>query len=145
MLFKEAHRKYTRRINAREDWVGHLWQERFHSFPMDENHTVAAVRYIERNPVDAGLCRAPSEWPWSSVHAHCRGADDLLVTVKPMLDRFNDWLGYLGQIDNTVTKKQLRKHANSGRPAGDNDFIERLEKKTGRALRKRKPGRKRSN
>jgi putative transposase len=145
MLFKEAHRKYTRRINSREGWVGHLWQERFHSFPMDESHTIAAIRYIELNPVDAGLCRAPAEWPWSSVHAHCRGRDDLLVSVRPMLDHFDDWPGFLGQTDTTVTRQELRTHAKSGRPAGDEDFINRLEEKTGRALQKRKPGRKRSN
>jgi putative transposase len=46
----EAHRRYTRRINFREGWKGHLWQERFSSFPMDENHLLTAVRYVEMNP-----------------------------------------------------------------------------------------------
>ena len=55
----EAHRRYTRRVNFREGWRGHLWQGRFGSSPMDERHTVAALRYVERNPVRAGLCRVP--------------------------------------------------------------------------------------
>src|SRR5210317_374899 len=55
-LFSDAHRRYTRRINFREGWRGHLWQERFHSFVMDERHLNATVRYVELNPVAAGLC-----------------------------------------------------------------------------------------
>jgi len=54
-LFKEAHRRYTRRINFRENWRGHLWQERFHYFVMDEKHLNATVRYVELNPVSADL------------------------------------------------------------------------------------------
>ena len=49
LLFKDAHRRYTRRINFRENWRGHLWQERFHSFVMDEHHLNATVKYVELN------------------------------------------------------------------------------------------------
>ena len=58
----EAHRRYTRHVNFREGWRGHLWQERFASFPMDENHLLAAVRYVEMNPVAAGLVDVPEEY-----------------------------------------------------------------------------------
>jgi putative transposase len=144
MLFKEAHRKYTRRINSREGWIGHLWQERFYSFPMDQSHADAAVRYVELNPVDACICESPTDWPWSSVHAHFRGSDDLLVTVGPMLERFCDWAGYLGRETPMITPDALRAYGKSGRPAGDDMFIDQLERETGRTLRKRKPGRKKS-
>lgn len=66
----EAHRRYTRHINFRKGWRGHLWQERFHSFVMDERYLMATVRYVERNPVVAKLCHQPQEWPWSSAAAH---------------------------------------------------------------------------
>lgn len=66
-----AHRQYARMVNDREGWRGHLWQERFHSFPMDEAHLLMAVRYIELNPVRAGLTRRASEWRWSSARARC--------------------------------------------------------------------------
>ena len=60
-LFRDVHRRYTRRINKREGWCGHLWQERFHSFPMDEAHLLSAVRYVELNPVrTAGIGRGVS-------------------------------------------------------------------------------------
>ena len=51
----EAHRRYARRINFREGWRGYLFQGRFASYPMDNAHLMAAVRYVENNPVAAGL------------------------------------------------------------------------------------------
>jgi len=139
-LFKEAHRKYTRRINSRMRWSGHLWQERFHSFPMDELHTFNAVRYAELNPVRARICQTAEEWPWSSVHAHMRKEDDLLVRVGPMLERVDDWEAYLGEGIPESALKLIRHHGRTGRPVGSEDFIRTLERKTGRSLRKRKPG-----
>src|SRR5208282_6750 len=54
------HRRYTRWINCREGWRGHLWQGRFASFVMDEDHLLTAARYVDLNPVRAGLVQAPS-------------------------------------------------------------------------------------
>jgi putative transposase len=91
----EAHRRYTRYVNFREGWRGHLWQERFHSFSMDEDYLLATVRYVERNPVAANLCKFPEDWRWSSARAHIKGEDDALVRVRPMLDRVERWGTYL--------------------------------------------------
>lgn len=140
MLFRDAHLRYTRRINLREGWRGHLWQERFHSFVMDEQHLLATVRYTELNPVRAGLCSRPEEWPWSSVHAHLRAADDTLVEVAPMLRRISDWRSYLDSPEPPARLDIIRAHARTGRPAGDETFISQLENLTGRFLRKRRPG-----
>jgi putative transposase len=140
-LFRNAHRSYTRRINSREGWCGHLWQERFHSCAMDERHLMAAVRYIELNPVRAQLCSAPADWPWSSVHAHLQGADDALTSAGPMLERVSSWHHYLATTDSDEQLKTLRHKIRSGRPAGDKRFIEQLERMTGLTLSKDKPGR----
>ncbi len=142
LMFKEAHRRYTRMINLRENWRGHLWQERFHSFVMDEPHLNATVRYVELNPVSAGLCERPQDWRWSSVHAHLQNKEDNLVTVKPMLERFPDWVAYLGERQSDRMLHNVRKHTKTGRPLGSEQFIEDLEAISGRSLRPRKPGRK---
>ena len=68
----EVHRRYTRRINFRDRWRGRLWQGRFASFVMDEDHLLTAARYVELNPVRAGLVQAPSRYRWSSAAAHLR-------------------------------------------------------------------------
>ncbi len=87
----EAYRRYTRRVNFREGWRGHLWQGRFCSFPMDETYLLTAVRYVELNPVRARLCSKPQEYPWSSAAAHFTGSDDALVRVSPLLDIVGAW------------------------------------------------------
>lgn len=53
----KAHKRYTRRINFREGWRGHLWQGRFASFVMDANYLLSCTKYIELNPVRAGLVK----------------------------------------------------------------------------------------
>lgn len=76
----EVHRRYTRMINFKKCWKCYLWQGRFSSFPMDEEHLLAVVRYVELNPVRAKLVEKPQDCPLSSARAHA-------VTVKPILDR----------------------------------------------------------
>ncbi|MDI6891013.1 MAG: transposase [Thermodesulfovibrionales bacterium] len=138
----EAHRRYTRHINFREGWRGHLWQGRFGSFPMDESYLLAAVRYVELNPVRARLVKEPLAYPWSSAHAHITGKDDKLVMVSPLLEMVHDWRGFLSSAASDKETAELRKHERTGRPLGDESFIEKLEGKLGRVLRIQKPGRK---
>ncbi len=137
----EAHRRYTRRINRRENWRGHLWQERFHSFPMDETHLAAAVRYVERNPVRAGLTKRPEDWAWSSARAHLDGRDDALVRVAPLLERYPDWRGYLGDDVEAAELDSLRQHGRSGRPLGSAGFVAKLEAELGRHIGSGRRGR----
>ncbi len=137
----EAHRRYTRRINQRQGWHGHLWQERFHSFPLDEPHLAAAARYVERNPVRAGLAKRPEDWVWSSARAHLDGRDDALVRVGPLIERFPDWRGYLGDDVDAAALKTLRQHGRSGRPLGSARFVARLETKLDRHIGSGRRGR----
>src|SRR5260370_27510688 len=83
----EAHRRYTNFINARGRWTGHLFQSRFASVAMDEAHLMAAVCYVNLNPVPARLGSRSYDSPWSTARAHLAGVDDNLVTVRPVLDR----------------------------------------------------------
>ena len=140
----EAHRRYTRRINFRKGWRGHLWEGRFSSFVCDDAHLLAAVRYVETNPVRARLCRKPWRYPWSSAAAHVAGADDALVKVAPMLEivaqRMPDWQAYLALETPDETLRRLRLHERTMRPLGDAGFIGKLERLLGRRLARRKPG-----
>lgn len=135
----EAHRRYTRRVNFREGWRGHLWQERFASFPMDERYLLAAARYVEMNPVTAGIVARPEEYPWSSAAAHLAGQDDQLVKVEPLLAMFGNWKNFLSlPPDDEVS--MFRKHERSGRPLGQEAFVEHLEAELDRGLRPGKRG-----
>ncbi len=136
----EAHRRYTRRINFREGWRGHLWQERFHSFPMDETWLMAAARYVELNPPRAGLVKRARQWPWSSAAAHLAGRDDGLVEAAPLLELAPDWRDYLAEDLEAEKLEAPRRHARTGRPLGTAGFVTRLERHFGRPLAPRKPG-----
>lgn len=135
----EAHRRYSRMINFREKWRGHLWQGRFASFPMDETYLLAAALYVETNPVRANLSPDAASWPWSSAQAHLAKRDDGLVKVKPLLDMVSDWKQFLAGPDEERLN-DIRRHERTGRPLGSDGFVEWLESALGRALKREKPG-----
>jgi len=60
-------------------------KKHFASFPLDENYLLAAVRYVEMNPVATGLAEQPGESPWSSAHTHLAWEDAYLATASPLL------------------------------------------------------------
>jgi putative transposase len=137
----EAHRRYTRRINFRQKWRGYLWQGRFASFVMDEPYLAAAARYVELNPLRAHLVESPADWPWSSARAHLAGRDDTLVKASPLLAIIADWNTFLQSAMPEQEVEAIRRHGRTGRPLGDEAFLDRLESTTGRVLKPQKAGR----
>jgi len=137
----EAHRRYTRHINFRENWRGHLWQGRFSSFVMDEKYLLAAARYVELDPLRARLVADPASYPWSSARAHIRGTDDGLVSAEPLLKLVEDWKSFLTGGLREEEYKELRRHERTGRPLGNMKFTEMLERGLGRILIPKKGGR----
>ena len=138
--FADAHRRYTGYVNARMRVSGHLWQGRFGSVVMDETHLAHAVRYVSLNPVRAGLVKTASGWPWSSVAAHLSGADNELVTVRPVLERYGSFAAFLDQETDVGAVMRLRRSETTGRPVGSEAWIEKLEKQTARRLKPQKRG-----
>ena len=141
----EAHRRYARMINFREGWRGYFWQGRFASFVMDEHHLLEAARYIEQNPVRANLVKKPEDYPWSSCRAHLKLKKDTLVNQEPLLALTGDWAQFLKQKVNDTQRDTFQKHERTGRPLGEERFIETLELETGRSLKKKKSGPKPKN
>ena len=140
----QTHQRYAREVNRRETWTGHLWQERFASFPMDESHLLAAIRYVLLNPVRSGLASSATDWAHSSARALILGEPDPLVNCGPCHQRINDWRAYLSE-DPGEEVETLRAHGRIGRPLGSESFVKKLERMTGRCLRPLKGGRKPRN
>ncbi len=130
--------QYVNRLHGRS---GHLWQNRFYSCGLDEPHLWTALRYVERNPLRAGLCRRAQDYRWSSAAAHVAGQDDVLVRAAPLLALEPRWARHLAADPDAETVRQLRRHEATGRPAGSERFLKRLERLLDRVLRPRKPGR----
>lgn len=140
--FGEAHRRYTLMINKRMGWKGHLWQGRFSSCPMDGAHLQEAARYVELNPVSAGLVESAAVYPWSSAAFHLTGIEDPLVKSSMLPEILGDWTTLLAEEITEERKEVFRLHERTGRPIGSKAFLQTLENDAGRVLVKNKPGRK---
>src|SRR5688572_16527883 len=125
---------YTTLFRSREGWHGHLWQERFASFPMDEEWLIACARYVELNPVRAGLVRRPEDWRWSSASAHLGLARDPMAGSGALLERIADWRALLdGGLDER-SLDAIRGRERTGYALGGAAFLEALESRLGRAV-----------
>ncbi len=81
-LMRQVNGVYTQVFNRRHGLVGHLFQGRFKAILVDTDaYLMALCRYVERNPVAAGLVAGPGDWAWSSHRAHIGRAD-----APPWLD-----------------------------------------------------------
>ena len=107
---------------------------------MDEPYLLAAARYVELNPVRAGLTVAPSDYRCSSARAHLTGKDGCLVRISPLREIAGDWRRLLTSAVREEQLEEFREHERTGRVLGDDDFHRRLEKMLGRVLRRQKPG-----
>ena len=68
--FGRAHRRYSEVLNHRRGMHGANWEGRFFAEMLDDRHAINVLRYIERNPVAAGLVTQPWDWAWSSAAQH---------------------------------------------------------------------------
>ncbi len=139
-VFGSTHKAYTKIINEREGWKGFLWQGRFLSHPLEEKHLIAAFRYVELNPVRAGIVQSAWEYPWSSAKAHVMGSADPLIRECFLIDEYKNWRFYLEDETTNCESEIFRAHAKNGLPLGDEQFVLELERRTGKKLHKEKPG-----
>jgi putative transposase len=140
--FGEAHKRYTRMKNFRDNVRGYLFQGRFGSCVLDELHLLAALRYVENNPVAVGIVKHTWEYPWSSAAYHVGIIkNDALVKDRNLYGLVKNWRTYLEE-DNVEKDilQSIKRATKTGRPAGDHDFVIKIEKLTGRLLRRKKPG-----
>jgi putative transposase len=141
---KQTHGRYAAYWNARNSSSGHVWQGRFYSCPLDETHLWRALRYVELNPVRAGMAQTAAEWRWSSAAAHCGSAPpDILLAMERWRKRWtvSEWSEYLAAEESATDLATVRQYTHTGRPLGSEEFVADLEQRTSRALSPRKAGR----
>ena len=141
----ETHRLYTRYFNFKTKARGHLFQGRFFSCPMDDQHFIAAARYVERNPVRAKMHKQPQEYYWSSARYHLglEERNSLIEKVDPKIPGPKDWKKWLRTDPQDI--ESLRRYFRVGRPLGDESFIKEAERATGRKLKPQSAGRPKKN
>ena len=134
-----VHRHYSRMINFREKTRGFLFQGRFFSCPLDDCHLSEVLKYIELNPVRAGICKKASDYTWSSCRFYLGlEPNNILIEDRNWFATPKEWEELLKTNPKEI--ELLRKHFRTGRPLGDEGFLIEAEKITGRELIPRKPG-----
>ncbi len=115
---------HVRRYHRHYHTSGHVWQGRFKAFPIEEDeHLLAVMRYVERNPVEAKTIpiRKAERWPWSSI-----GRKPAEIEV-PRLDpgpvpRGPHWLEWVNQKPPEPELETIRECLTRGRPFGAPDW-----------------------
>ena len=106
---------------------------------MDDAHLLTAIRYVELNPVRAGLAARAEDWRWSSAAAHVSGKADGLTDLAGTSGLHRNWgamlrhgleAGDMSAEEEATIEARIR----TGRPLGDDAFVEGLEARTGRSL-----------
>jgi len=136
------HMRYSQYYNRKKGIAGHLWQGRYYSSILDDMHLYTAIRYVENNPVRAGIVQEPEGYTWSSARGHCGiVSDGILSDTCHLCDEIDDWSRYLREHESSEVVERLRVNLMSGRPCGDNNFIKSIEAVVGRSLEIRPRGR----
>jgi len=139
-LFGYVNGRYAQALNIRKGRSGHLWQARYFSCAMSQQHLWVGLRYVEENPCHAGLVRAPEEYRWSSAAVHLLGAPDrsriLDVDFWRRSGGVDTWKEMFRADGMADRAKELRRCTYSGRPFGEDAFVASMEERFGRKWRR---------
>jgi len=133
---------YASYFNRKYGLAGRFWQGRFYSAVLDETHFLAAMRYVERNAVQAGMVKRAEEYEWSSAACHCGIRTDFHLTPLPATAGIiHNWSQWLAEEGDKEQIKRIRSNTKTGYPCGSSMFVKELEIILGRPIRRRKVGR----
>jgi putative transposase len=106
--------RYRRRYNS----TGRIWQGRFKAPPIQQDtHLLVVMRYVERNPVRAGLVSRAEDWEWSSLTPRLKAQNDILCV--PPIALPDDWCGFVNRPQTPAELAEVRTSLHRGSPYGD--------------------------
>lgn len=121
----------VRRYHQSHHSSGHVWQGRFKAFPIQQDgHLLAVLRYVERNPLRAGLVRAAEKWPWSSLAVRLNNMGPAWLHRGPV-DRPRDWLARVNRPESAAELEALRRCIRRGSPFGGTTWTQRTASRLG--------------
>lgn len=149
-MLQDVGRRYVRNINAIHGRTGTLWEGRFKSSLIDtERYLFTCHRYIELNPVRAGIVSRPGDYPWSS-HAHyADGVPNRLLTPHRLFNElgasaFSRMAAFRAMFADAMPEgdlERLRIAVNKGWALGSDQFMDEMQRHLGRAIRPPRRGR----
>jgi putative transposase len=131
------------RVSHRTVGYGHLYQGRFKSFPVQsDDHLLSLLRYVERNPLSAGLVERAHLWRWGSLWSRVNGEEAIKTLLSPWpVDRPSNWTA---RVNTPLTAKELdrvRLSIERGRPYGSDDWVKQTVTELGLEHTVRREGR----
>jgi putative transposase len=141
-IIGETHRLYTKNINEDQSRSGPLFQNRFFSYPMDEQNSLRAARYIETLPITAKITQQPEKYLWSSAKFRIKVKENSILKPFSSFHSLHNWSDYLERPMAPEEIKAINLHLQTGRPRGSDLFLDNIEEKIGRPVRPKKRGRK---
>ena len=127
---------YTQYINRKKKRSGRLWQNRFFSTTIEQDPYLWAVsRYIEHNPVRAGIVEKAQQYKWSSCRAHISDSANIFLTLNDWLENkdISSYKNFLREDDTTLDNSIINA-TKTGRPLGGTGFLKKLEEAIGPGL-----------
>ncbi len=150
LLMKRLAGRQTRYVNRVEDRSGSLWEGRYKSSPIQaEKYLLACCRYVELNPLRAGLAADPATYPWSSCAAKVGKAAEVWIDLDPVYlgmgktpaERAARYGRWLRQSIPDGEWELIRTAIQRGHLAGTKKFVREISARLGRRLEQRGPGR----
>ena len=126
-FFRWLTHTHTMRWHASHHTVGtgHLYQGRFKAFPIEEDdHLLTVMRYVERNPLRANLCRRAEEWKYGSAWHRTNGTAVSEAILSPWpIPRPAMWLDHVNQPQTSGEVEAIRKSIARGMPFGNDRWV----------------------
>ncbi len=150
LLMKHLGQRYVQYVNRVRKRTGTLWEGRFRScLAQTESYVLACYRYIELNPVRAGMTRHPRDYPWSSYRVNAEGRADSLCAPHPEYARLGESgetrrAAYRGLFDEQFDDRvadEIRSATNGGFALGGENFRAQVGQSLGRRASRGRPGR----
>jgi putative transposase len=140
---KTLHMRYAQMLNRIMGWDGHLWHSRYFSTALDDHYMWLAMRYVEQNPVRAGMVHHAWDYLWSSASFHCKKSktDPVLYIDDRLQEMFEDWDDELDAVPEKAEIETLRRRTITGIPCGNEKFMRSMSRKLGYELVDRAQGR----
>jgi putative transposase len=135
---------YSKYFNGENGRTGRLWECRYHSTVIDgDNYLWTVSKYIENNPVRAGVVKRPEDYPYSSAKAHILGRRDPLLKEPLFVDKgeLKEYRSFIRSEQDKNIIEEIRKQTRLGKPLGDGQFLKTLSEGLGRSLYFRPKGR----
>ena len=151
---QDVGRRYVQYVNFTYRRSGTLWEGRFRASLVDTQHYfLTCARYIELNPVRAGIAKAPEDYPWSSYRYYAFGQENGLLSAhaeyralgSTETERHSAYRGLFRSVVDETGFQEIRETVNRGWPLGSERFKDEIEAALERATRPPQRGRPRKS